>query len=62
LPVPPENATSLPAGTSGFPVYASVSLQLDRLRTTVAAQDFDPAENARLDQLARLVEQALAGR
>lgn len=40
----------------------AVSFQLDRLRTTIAAQDFDPSEKARLDQLARLVEQALAGR
>jgi len=40
----------------------AVSAQLDRLRTTIAAQDFDPSENARLDQLTTLVEQALAGR
>lgn len=42
--------------------HEAVSVQLDRLRTTVAAQDFDPAEGARLDHLATLVEQAMAGR
>jgi len=40
----------------------AVSFQLDRLRTTITAQDFDPAERARLDHLTTLVEQALAGR
>jgi len=40
----------------------AVSAQLDRLRATVTAQDFDPAERARLDHLATLVEQALVGR
>ncbi len=39
----------------------AIAEQLARLRVTAAAQDFDHAENARLADLATLVEQAQAG-
>ena len=40
----------------------AVTDQLARLRTTVAAQDFDTVEHAGLAELAVQVEQAAAGR
>ncbi len=39
-----------------------VSQQLDRLRETIRAQDFDPTESARLAELGERVESALSGR
>ncbi len=50
------------AWCAGARERSAVTVQLARLRRTVAGQDFDPGEREHLERLALSVEEALAGR